>query len=140
MNYKSGLIIIAISSFSFGMITDRLLFSSKESASEKNAEIISSEVQGNGPSKRKLSKRDQRKDNDSNQEEDPIARQQEDPVRYIIEQIERGKRIDVSTVSSLLAELPPGKKRREFIERVASHWGRKDPRSALATAHRSKRR
>ncbi len=132
MNQKSGLIIIALSSFGFGMITDRFLFSSKESVSEKGAKPISAEVQGNGPSKRNPNERDRRSDNDSDQEEDHFARQQEDPVRYIIEQIERGKRIDASTVSSLLADLPPGKKRREFIERVASHWGRKDPRSALA--------
>ena len=135
MNYKAGLLIIAIASFGFGMITDRLLFSSKESASETNPKYgrkISSEDQGNGFSNRNLKKRDRQKDDDSDHEEDPLEILEKDPVRYVIEQIERGKRIDASTISSLLSQLPPGKKRREFIERVASHWGRKDPRSALA--------
>ena len=135
MNYKAGLLIIAIASFGFGMITDRLLFSSKESASETNpkyGEKISSEDQGNGFANRNLKKRNRQKDDDSDHEEDPLEILEKDPVRYVIEQIERGKRIDASTITSLLSQLPPGKKRREFIERVASHWGRKDPRSALA--------
>ena len=135
INYKSGLLIIAIASFGFGMITDRVLFSSKKSAAETNlkyAKKISPEDQGNGSAKRNLNKRDRQKDNDSDHEEDPLEIQEKDPVRHVIEQIESGKRIDPATVSSLLAQLSPGKKRREFIERVASHWGRNDPRSALA--------
>ena len=135
MNYKASLLIIAIASFGFGMITDRLLFSSKESVAETNpkyGEKISSEDQGNGFANRSLTKRDRQKDDNSDHEKDSLEILEKDPVRYVIEQIERGKRIDASTISSLLSQLPPGKKRREFIERVASHWGRKDPRSALA--------
>ena len=135
MNYKAGLLIIAIASFGFGMITDRLLFPSKESASKTNPKYgrkISSEDQGNGFANRSLNKRDRQKDDNSDHEKDSLEILEKDPVRYVIEQIERGKRIDASTISSLLSQLPPGKKRREFIERVASHWGRKDPRSALA--------
>ena len=39
-----------------------------------------------------------------------------------------------SQVTSVLNQLPAGRQRREFIHRVSSHWGRKNPKAALVWA------
>ena len=48
--------------------------------------------------------------------------------------LERGVAIDFAACVAMLDQLPAGEQRREFIHRIASHWGREDPGAALAWA------
>ena len=137
MNHKPGLLILALVSFSSGMITDRFLFPSSSpstgSVQDKYTPGILSNDKGAGGTQGSLRKNDSEKNNNAQVREQGFpGNGDDDPVEQVIREIESGRGIDAATVSSLLDQLPPGKKRREFIERVASHWGRKDPRSALA--------
>jgi hypothetical protein len=51
-----------------------------------------------------------------------------------MESLERGARVDATTVRDLLARIPAGRHRHGVIERLAWHWGRQDPEAAAAWA------
>ena len=137
MNHKAGLLILTLGSFAIGIITDRFLFSQSSPAT---GSVQDKYLPGITPED-KQARRAQERHHQSDSEKNTHAKDREqgfssngngDPVEQVIREIESGRGMDAATVSSFLDQLPPGKKRREFIERVASHWGRKNPRLALA--------
>ena len=137
MNYKTSFIIIAMISFGFGIIADRFVFSSKPSEINKNSDETQnanfSKISNSNASNYSSRKQQNNRGNDGSEEaENPFDNQEQDPIDNLIDQIERGKQITAAQVSSVLEQLPAGRRRREFIHRVSSHWGRKDPKSALA--------
>ncbi|MBV63704.1 MAG: hypothetical protein CMP45_04270 [Rickettsiales bacterium] len=137
MNLKVSLIIIVLASFSFGVVVERFIISSEpeDSTNVINEKAKENTITGKGRTGLNYSSSQQNNGNDrddSKDNENPFDDQRRDPVDNIINQIDRGKRVTAAQVSSVLEQLPAGRKRREFIHRVASHWGRKDPKAALA--------
>ena len=127
MNYKTSFIIIAMISFGFGIIADRFVFSSKPSEINKNSDETqnanSSKISNSNASNYSSRKQENNRNNDDSEEaENPFDNQEQDPIDNLIDQIERGKRITAAQVSSVLEQLPAGRRRREFIHRVYSHW------------------
>ena len=136
MNLKVSLIIIVMASFSFGVVVERFIISSgsEDSAKVINKSAKENTLNGKGRTESNYSSSQQDSGNDREDSEDnenPFDDQTRDPVDNIINQIDRGKRITAAQVSSVLEQLPAGRKRREFIHRVASHWGRKDPKNIV---------
>ncbi len=126
-------------SFGSGILIDRFLFPFSQSSSVavpgKYAPGISSTDKGAEFSQGRSRKSGSQKHNaDSGREQDFSPEVNEDPVEQIIREIEAGHGIDAVRVSSLLDQLPQGRKRREFIGRIAWHWARKNPKAALAWA------
>ena len=130
---------IAMASFGSGIITDRFLFSSSQSSPgsgpDKYTPGISSKDDGAGFPRENSAKSDRPdNNNDSSREQIFSGKDHQDPVRQIIMEIESGRGIDSARVSSLLDQLPPGKQRREFIDRISWNWARQNPKAALAWA------
>ena len=139
MNHKASLIIISLASFGFGIVTDRFVFSTKKLEPNKDSyqatSPSSSTIPKSEPSNHSSkSDKGNQKNHGSNEAENPFENQEKDPIDNLIDQIERGKRVTASQVTSVLNQLPAGRQRREFIHRVSSHWGRKNPKAALAWA------
>ena len=139
MNQKPVLLIIALVSFGLGAISDRLLFnpgdssqvvireqSARGSALQGDNEEISQRGNRSGSTEKS---RDSRED-----EEQSRGQEHENPVEQLVRDIENGQGIDAARVDSVIDQLPQGRKRRELIGRIAWHWGRKNPKAALAWA------
>ena len=55
-------------------------------------------------------------------------------LEQFIDRLERGLVVDFTRAVAMIDRLPAGERRREFISRIASHWGHKDAPAALAWA------
>ncbi len=127
------LIVVAAVAFGLGIAADRILFSSRHSdgADEDRPTDGSSRTElrassTNGPSSGRS--------NDEADEGREEADQIRDPLHRMIIQLDRGEPVDFTEATTLLEALPAGDRRREFVELLASRWGRQDPEAALAWA------
>ena len=96
MNYKASLIIISLASFGFGIVTDRLVFSTKKLETNKNSyqatSPSSSTIPKSEPSNySSKSDNGNRKNHGSNEAENPFENQEKDPIDNLIDQIDAKK-------------------------------------------------
>ncbi|MGK0189407.1 MAG: hypothetical protein ACI9R3_005224 [Verrucomicrobiales bacterium] len=138
MPYKS-LIIVALAAFSLGIAADRLLLTSNSSTTDavslaNGAHLtatVPTRIPGAGDDLGQVpSSNGARNIEDSDDENNAGTL----TVEQLLERFDRGKPVNFSTASQLVDQLPAGRKRFQFIERLASHWGRKDPRAAISWA------
>ncbi len=139
MTNKSTLIILALVSFGLGVIADRFLFHS----GEPSQEVIQKRFAPVRASTDNNEEAVQTRSREAGNEQENISRRQgapsqdqenQDPIEQLIRDIDDDQVIDAGRVSSVLDRLPHGPKRRELIGRIAWHWGRKNPKAALAWA------
>ena len=107
MNHKASLIIISLASFGFGIVTDRFVFSTKKLEPNKDSyqatSPSSSTIPKSEPSNHSSkSDKGNQKNHGSNEAENPFDNQEKDPIDNLIDQIERGKRVTASQVTSVL--------------------------------------
>lgn len=125
---------IACAAFGAGVVSDRLLFTSGGSADDGSGRQIDEFFPhppelAEGSRSDVSSAPDRRGDSaltDADDHGSPTTLEQ------MIDQLERGVASDFAAAVAMLDQLPAGERRREFIHRIASLWGRKDPGAALA--------
>jgi len=133
MSPKATILLIAIGSFSIGVAADRLLFTpkgktAKEIAPEAPAPARKSSLDRNRSAESANGSAGETSPDQGNPEEEhPVSQ----TLRNLIENLDEGRPADFASAARTILAMPLGPRRREALHRLASRWGRSDPRAAL---------
>ena len=130
MSAKVTLLLVAAGSFSIGMALDHLLFSSP-GATARDAEKEAPTLARKSSPDRNRSGESARENPGETSEEQHNPEGGEHALRNLIENLDQERPANFAAAARTILAMPPGPRRREALHRLASHWGRSDPRAAL---------
>ncbi len=133
MSTRVTLLLVAAGSFSIGMALDHFLFSSPETTARDAATEVPTLTHKSNPDRTRsgestLENPGKNAEEQDNPEDEHLASQ---TLRNLIETLDQGRPADFAAAARTILAMPPGPRRREALHRLASHWGRSDPRAAL---------